>query len=136
MVLHVAAPAVTSAGVSPRPTVLQMEQHGDKPPRSRQSHRGGVDPLDLCKSRSCCREDRKKLAKPSSTAENPSRAGLPVPNSHQGVLMEIGCSFLGLSGHCGFRHAKRLHAVRASMVSDVVVKLMSCYHSRGDGEAP
>lgn len=63
-------------------------------------------------------------------------AAIPVPHSHQGVLMQVGRSFLGVRGRGGFRHAKRLHAVRAGVIGDVVVKLMSCYHPRGDGEAP
>lgn len=60
---------------------------------------------------------------------------LPVPQSHQRVLVEFGSPFLGVCGGGGLGHAQRLHAVGAGVVSDVVVQLMSRDHASGDGQA-
>lgn len=61
---------------------------------------------------------------------------LPVPESHQCVLVQVRCPFLAVTGDCSLGHAERLHAVGAGVVGDVVVQLVSRYHPRGDGEAP
>lgn len=50
--------------------------------------------------------------------------------------MQVRHSFLVVSGDCSLGHTEWLHAVGAGVVSDVVVELVSCYHSRGYGEAP
>lgn len=44
--------------------------------------------------------------------------------------------FLVVSVDCGLGHSERLHAIRAGVIGDVTVQLVSRYHSRGDGEAP
>lgn len=49
--------------------------------------------------------------------------------------MQVRRPFLAVSGDCCLGHAKRLHAIGAGMVSNVVVQLMSCYHPSRDGEA-
>lgn len=65
-----------------------------------------------------------------------TQVSVPVPQSHQGVLMEVRCCFLVVSGDCRLGHAQWLHTISAGVVSDVVVELVSCYHPSGDGEGP
>lgn len=61
---------------------------------------------------------------------------LPVPQSDKCILMQFRGPFLVVSGNGCLGHTKGLHAIGASMVSDVVVQLVSCYHPGGNGEAP
>lgn len=50
--------------------------------------------------------------------------------------MKVRHRLLVVSGDRSLRHAERLHAIRAGVVGDVVVELVSRYHPHGDGEAP
>lgn len=60
----------------------------------------------------------------------------PVPQSHEGILVQIRTwpALFVLDVHCSLGHAEGLHAVSPSVISDVIIQLVSSYHSRGHGE--
>lgn len=45
-------------------------------------------------------------------------------------------AFFVLDVRCSLGHAEGLHAIRPSMIGDVIIQLVSSYHSCGHGEIP